>query len=106
MADDHPKPTAEVARNARHGLALRETHNRGGTEVGVARARSLAAREPQSPEDIDRMASYFARHAVDKEAPKFGNDDDPSAGYVAWLLWGGDAGRDWAETHRGKRDAA
>lgn len=43
------------------------------------------------------MVSYFARHEVDKKSDNFGNDDDPSAGYIAWLLWGGDAGKKWAE---------
>jgi hypothetical protein len=45
------------------------------------------------------MASYFARHKIDKRAENFGNDDDPSTGYIAWLLWGGDAGQTWAEEH-------
>jgi hypothetical protein len=52
------------------------------------------------------MTSYFARHALDKKAKDFGKDDDPSAGYVAWLLWGGDAGRDWAKTIAGRMDDA
>jgi hypothetical protein len=26
----------------------------------------------------------------------YGNEDNPSAGYIAWLLWGGDEGRAWA----------
>jgi hypothetical protein len=43
------------------------------------------------------MVSYFARHEVDKRSPNFGNEDNPSAGYIAWLLWGGDEGRLWAQ---------
>lgn len=43
------------------------------------------------------MASYFARHAVDKNGKDFDNAENPSAGFIAWQLWGGDAGRDWAE---------
>jgi hypothetical protein len=39
------------------------------------------------------MVSYFARHEVDKKGEGWGVD---SAGYIAWLLWGGDAGRGWA----------
>lgn len=46
------------------------------------------------------MASYFARHQVDKRGKNFGNDEDPSAGYIAWLLWGGDAGKAWAEKQK------
>jgi hypothetical protein len=25
--------------------------------------------------------------------------DPPSNGYIAWLLWGGDAGRQWSEAY-------
>ena len=52
------------------------------------------------------MTSYFSRHEVDKEAADFGNDDDPSAGYIAWLLWGGDEGREWAENIADQMKAA
>ena len=37
-----------------------------------------------------------ARHEIDKLARNFGNEENPSAGYIAWLLWGGDEGRAWA----------
>ncbi len=89
-------PPASVARNAAKGLELRSAFKRGGTRVGVARANQLKRRDPLSPETVKRMRSYFARHDVDKRGRNFGNDDDPSAGYVAWLLWGGDDGREWA----------
>ena len=52
------------------------------------------------------MVSYFARHTVDKRAPNFGNEDNPSAGYIAWLLWGGDAGEGWCETLKAKMEKA
>jgi hypothetical protein len=44
------------------------------------------------------MVSYFARHEVDKDAQGFrpGEPGYPSAGRIAWALWGGDAGRSWA----------
>jgi hypothetical protein len=97
------KPPKKVADAAEKGLALRAKFNRGGTDVGVARARDLKNQRPCTDETIDRMVSYFARHEVDKEADDFGNDDDPSAGYIAWLLWGGDEGRAWAEDVQSKR---
>ncbi|OAN79421.1 hypothetical protein A8B78_11855 [Jannaschia sp. EhC01] len=90
-------PPSKVAENAAHGLDLREKYQRGGTKIGVARARDLKNRRNLSPDTIDRMVNYFARHEVDKHGANFGNEEDPSAGYIAWLLWGGDAGRDWAE---------
>lgn len=88
------KPTQQMADNAARGLELREKHGRGGTEVGVARARDLKNRKNLSPDTVRRMNSYFARHAVDKQGEGWGVD---SAGYIAWLLWGGDAGRAWAK---------
>jgi hypothetical protein len=85
-----------VADNAEKGLRLRHEFGRGGTEIGVARARDLKNRKALSPSTIKRMVSFFARHEVDKRAKNFGNEENPSAGYIAWLLWGGDEGRAWA----------
>ena len=92
------EPTNEMAAEAELGLKWREEYNRGGTEVGVARARDISNKRNLSFETITRMYSYFERHAVDKEASGWnqGEDGFPSAGRVAWQLWGGDAGRDWA----------
>ncbi|BCH23800.1 hypothetical protein MesoLjLc_34600 [Mesorhizobium sp. L-8-10] len=85
-----------VADNAARGLELRARFRRGGTGIGVARAEELKRRAKLSPSTIRRMVSFFARHEVDKRAKNFGNEDNPSAGYVAWLMWGGDEGRAWA----------
>ena len=87
-------PPQEVRNNAKRGLELREKHGRGGTEVGVARARDLSNGKALSLDTLKRMNSYFARHEVDKKGEGWGVD---SAGYIAWLLWGGDAGRAWAK---------
>ena len=65
--------------------------------VGVARARDLSHRKALSAETVRRMASYFARHEVDKQAKGFGDKENPSAGWIAWLLWGGDEGKAWCE---------
>ncbi len=91
------RPPIAVARAAELGLELRRKFQRGGTMVGVARARDLKNRRVLSPETIKRMVSYFARHEVDKRAPGFGEIDKPTNGYIAWLLWGGDAGKKWAQ---------
>jgi HK97 family phage major capsid protein len=92
------KPTEEMAAEAERGLAWREEFGRGGTEVGVARARDIKNRANLSPETIGRMVSYFARHEVDKQGEGFspGEDGYPSAGRIAWALWGGDPGKAWA----------
>jgi hypothetical protein len=92
------EPTNEMAAEAELGLKWRDEYGRGGTEVGVARARDISNKRNLSYETITRMYSYFERHAVDKEATGWnqGEEGFPSAGRVAWQLWGGDAGRDWA----------
>jgi hypothetical protein len=45
---------------------------RGMTLVGLARARQLLNRQELSPQTIDRMVSYFARHEVDKQGSSWG----------------------------------
>ena len=92
------RPTQAMAEEARRGLDWRKEHGRGGTAVGVARARQLVNRDELSPRTVRRMVSYFARHEVDKDAEGFspGEDGYPSAGRIAWALWGGDAGQTWA----------
>ena len=96
--DIDTRPTEAMAQEASRGLDWRTEYGRGGTEVGVARANQLRRREDLSPDTVKRMASYFARHEVDKQGQGFspGEDGYPSAGRIAWALWGGDAGQSWA----------
>jgi len=97
MADSF-KPTRGMQREARLGLRWREEFGRGGTAVGVARARDIVNGRGLSRETIGRMASFFARHEVDKKGEGFspGEPGYPSAGRIAWALWGGDPGRSFA----------
>ena len=96
-------PPAKVQENAAMGIALRayaeETLGRsrpGGTDIGVARAVQLSLGGTVWPRSIKRMSSYFARHVNDRNAPGWEDYANPSPGYVAWLLWGGDEGLAWA----------
>ena len=91
------RPPAAVAAAAARALDLRASlppSRRGMTPVGIARARDLSSRRPVSLDTIRRMASYFARHAVDKSGEGWGVD---SKGFQAWLGWGGDPGKAWAD---------
>lgn len=92
-------PPDYVAQRADLGLDLRKLFKRGGTAVGVARARDLKNRRPLTLRTLKRMKAYFDRHEVDLKAPAAqpGHKKYPSAGLIAWLLWGGDEGRKWAE---------
>lgn len=88
-------PPVDVAKEAQEGFELRKKFGRGGTMVGVARARDLKNRRALSERTIIRMYSYFSRHAVDKQGKDFYNEIKPSNGKIAWLLWGGDSGARW-----------
>jgi hypothetical protein len=98
MAEETYKPTEAMAAEAKRGLEWRKEHNRGGTQVGVTRANQLANRENLSASTVKRMHSYFSRHEVDKQGEGFspGEPGYPSAGRIAWALWGGDPGQSWA----------
>jgi hypothetical protein len=102
MAESY-KPTDGMASAARRALAWKEEGRAGGTLVGMARANQLKDREPLSASTVLRMHSFFSRHEVDKRATGFSSGEEgfPSAGRVAWDLWGGDGGQTWA---RQKRD--
>lgn len=105
------KPPKSVAEQAEKGLKLREKaspSNRGGLTSqeagkqgigsGVQRAVNLKNRDNVTPETIGKMLGFFARHEKNKGIPPEHKDEPWNAkGYVAWLLWGGDAGRTWAK---------
>lgn len=97
LADEN-KPSKGMVEEALKGLKWREEYNRGGTAVGVARARDISNGKNLSDDTVKRMHSYFSRHEVDKKGQGFqqGEDGFPSAGRIAWALWGGDAGQVWA----------
>jgi hypothetical protein len=103
-------PPQSVRSNASRGLEMRREHGRGGLSPqeaheqgigsGVSRAATLASGKAVPTETVKRMHAYFARHEKDKQAEGFreGEKGYPSAGRVAWDLWGGDAGKAWADS--------
>lgn len=78
-----------VKRNAQRGLELRKKFGRGGTDVGMNTARTLAAGGSIGIEKVRHINKYFPRHAGDNLSDKTSN------GWIAWLLWGGDAAWSW-----------
>jgi HK97 family phage prohead protease len=95
-------PTAAMAIEARRGLKWAEEGLAGSGLVPrtVADARKMADREALSEDKVRRMPAWFARHEVDMSSDANrdpDNDNFPGPGRVAWALWGGDAGRSWAE---------
>ena len=102
VSDIDTVPTDAMATEAQRGLNWRREFKRGGTSIGVARANQLVDKENLSPDTVKRMYSYFSRHEVDKQGKGFkkGSEGYPSAGRIAWALWGGDAGFGWSRKVR------
>lgn len=100
-------PSKAAQEEAERGLEWRREFGRGGTDVGVARARDIANGRNLSPDTVNRMLSFFARHEVNKDAEGWspGEDGYPSNGRIAWALWGGDAGWAWARGVKRQMDA-
>jgi HK97 family phage prohead protease len=101
MAESY-KPTQGMKEEAQRAINWREDGHRGGTRIGITRARQIVRGDNLSRDTVMRMYSYFERHLVDKQAEGFYPDEDgyPSAGRVAWGLWGGDAGHTWSSNIR------
>lgn len=98
-SDERFSPPSGVREAMRRGL---KWHEEGYSGDGlrpqtVAEARSIANGESQSIDKLTRMRAWFARHQVDRAA-KNREADKPTAGEVAWELWGGDAGKSWSES--------
>ena len=91
-------PPAGVREEAAKGLAWRSEYGRGGTAVGVARARDLSNGVNISPETARRMKAFFDRHQVNVGTTGWspGEDGFPSNGRIAWALWGSDPGWAWS----------
>lgn len=95
-------PPEGVRKAAARGLELRSEFGRGGTSVGIARARDLSNGKTISPSTARRMHSFFSRHSAFE---KNHETNPPSNSYISWLLWGGDAGRAWAAKLTRQMDA-
>jgi len=99
VADGSYSPPDGVAVAAKRALKWIDEGLAGSgfTAVGRARAVQLASGRDISADTVNRMISYFARHATDSKATGFNSGEEgfPSAGRVAWDAWGGDAGQSW-----------
>lgn len=101
-------PPAGVRSAARRGLELREKWGRGGIDnaeasaagigSGVQRATNLKNGDRISLATVKRMKAFFSRHQKNYAPDKKESDGGPTAGTIAWLLWGGNAGKTWAES--------
>lgn len=95
--NDYP---AAAKANAKKAIEWKEKYGRdevkGGTEVGWARAHQLANGENLSAETVGRMSAFNRHRKNSKIAPEHKDEPWKDNGYIAWLIWGGDEGVDWA----------
>jgi HK97 family phage prohead protease len=92
------RPTAGMASAARRGLNLHEEGKSGDglKPETVARANRLAKREEMNEDWIREMNAWFARHETASKSPGWDTPGEEKPGYVAWLLWGGNAAKNWS----------
>jgi len=83
-----------VRNNAKRGIELnKKVNNKCATQVGKVRAQQLASGEAITVATIKRMHSYLSR------AEEYYDEGDSKAcGTISYLLWGGKAGKRWAES--------
>lgn len=100
-------PPQAVRSAAAHGLELRDKWKRGGLSnseasdqgigSGVQRAVNLKNGDALSLATVKRMHAFFSRHQKNFAPEKKESDGGPTAGTIAWYLWGGNAGKSWAD---------
>jgi hypothetical protein len=88
---DYP---AAVKNNAKRGLELnKKVNNKCATQVGKVRAQQLAQGKAITEKTIMRMYSYLSRAEA-----YYDEGDSKACGTISFLLWGGKAGKRWAES--------
>ena len=95
--NDYP---AAATKNAQQAIDWKEKYGRdevdAGTAVGWARANQLAKGEQVSRDVVSRMAQFNRHRKNSTISAEFKDEPWKDKGYVAWLIWGGDEGVDWA----------
>ena len=95
--NDYP---AAAKKNAQMAIDWKEKYGRdevdAGTPVGWARAHQLAKGENLSTDTVKRMSAFNRHRKNSSIKPELKETPWKDKGYVAWLIWGGDEGVDWA----------
>jgi HK97 family phage portal protein len=101
------EPSGRVRAAFARGVELYE-EGRGGDGLVAETIRwalRLADGDSITPDKARKMLAWHARHASDK-VPGWDEEGKETPGYVAFLLWGGEPGRDWAERLVSQMDRA
>ena len=96
---ENPKnlvPPENVRKEAMKGVRLSHEFDypsyRG---IGLARAIQLATQPTIWETSAERMSAFFKRNIRYRNLEGFGDEQNPSKSYLAWLNWGGNSGLDW-----------
>jgi hypothetical protein len=83
-----------VSNNAQKGIDYNLLNgNKCASAIGKIRGQQLAQKKPISLETIQRMYSYLSRAET-----YYTGADKNDCGYISFMLWGGLAGKRWAES--------
>jgi hypothetical protein len=98
--DSYSDYPVAAKKNAQMAIDWKEKYGReevdAGTAVGWARAHQLAKGENISKDTIKRMSSFNRHRKNSTIATEYKDTPWKDRGYVAWLIWGGTEGVDWA----------
>jgi hypothetical protein len=83
--------SSDIREAAMAGLELSHKHNYPSFKfLGLARGMQLATRKNIWRRSQKRAKGYLGRHQRDKQGKNWGNPDNPSKGWMAYLIWGGE----------------
>tara|TARA_R110000824_G_C15224872_1_gene677884 strand:- start:128 stop:2116 length:1989 start_codon:yes stop_codon:yes gene_type:complete len=94
-------PPKNVQGEAKQGLEWRGKYGRSDTNTSEDFGKKLASGGSVSRLEISTMLSFFAGHERDllsEGNTDRKNPDYPGDGLIAWKIYGGDAGRKWAQS--------
>lgn len=100
-----PEAARENARKARRWKEEHGDEVKGGTAVGWTRARQLDEDGWVTRETLARMAAFERHRKNSKLRNAFRGEPWKQAGYVAWMIWGGDEGVEWAQREMDRIEA-
>ncbi len=96
-------PTREVIQTATQAIQATKNNklvqsNASNEGSGLSKANSLASAEPMTHAQIKRMKAFFDNNAkAVQDERNSGKNINNSPLIQKWELWGGDAGKNWAE---------
>lgn len=96
-------PTDEMVSTAKKALETISNNNlinnKGSNEgSGLEKAKSICDKEHMTHSQVKRMKAYFDNHCDEVNSEKVNRKNIENSGILqSWDLWGGDAGKNWAE---------